>query len=44
MMAQGRNVVVLQRNHDPGGAKPNSFTHVFRVQDGKILHWIVITP
>jgi SnoaL-like domain len=44
IMRHGRNVVVLQRNWDPGAEIPNPFTHVFRIQDGKIAHWVLVAP
>lgn len=44
MLVQGRNVIVQQLNHDPGAAQPGPFTHVFRVQNGRIAHWILVAP
>ena len=44
MLSQGRNVIVQQLNWNPGAATPDPFTHVFRVQDGKIAHWILVAP
>lgn len=44
MLSQGRNVIVEQLNHNPGAAAPDPFTHVFRVQDRKIAHWILVAP
>jgi hypothetical protein len=41
---QGRNVIVLQRNLDPGAAQPNPFTHVYRLEDGKVAHWTLVAP
>ena len=42
MEVQGRNVVILQLNRDPGAAQPTLFLSVLRVEDGKIAHWILI--
>ncbi len=44
MLAQGRNVIVQQLNLNPGAATSDPFTHVFRVQDGKIAHWVLVAP
>jgi len=44
MMTQGRNVIVLQLNWDPGATEPNPFTSVFRIQDGKAAHWVLVAP
>ena len=44
MRVQGRNVIMLPLNWDPGAAAPNPFTSVLRIEDGRIAHWIVITP
>ena len=44
MEVQGRNVVILQLNRDPGAAQPIPFVSVLRVEDGKIAHWILIAP
>ena len=42
--AHGRNVVLLQLNRDPGASEPSSFISVFRVEDGKAAHWVLIAP
>jgi hypothetical protein len=44
MMVQGRNVVMLQLNWDPGATAPNPFTSVLRIEDGKIAHWVLVAP
>jgi hypothetical protein len=44
MMVQGRNVIMLQLNRDPGATVPNPFTSVLRIEDGRIAHWILIAP
>jgi hypothetical protein len=44
MMVQGRNVIMLQLNWDPGATAANPFTSVLRIEDGKIAHWILIAP
>ena len=40
----GRNVIVLQLNWDPGAAEPNAFTSVFRIEDGRVAHWVLVAP
>jgi hypothetical protein len=44
MATQGRNVIVQQLNWDPGAAEPNPFTSVFRIEDGRVAHWVLIAP
>ena len=44
LFSHGRNVVALQRNWDPGAAEPNPFISVFRIEEGKVAHWILIAP
>ena len=44
MLGWGRNVVALQRNWDPGAAEPNPFISIFRIEDGRVAHWILIAP
>jgi hypothetical protein len=44
MFGHGRNVVALQRNWDLGAAESTPFISVFRVEDGRIAHWILIAP
>jgi len=44
VVSQGRNVTFTQSNWDPGAAGPNYFTHVLRIQDGRIAHWILVAP
>jgi hypothetical protein len=41
---QGRNVIFLQWNWDPAAPSPNPFTHLLRIQDGRIAHWILLAP
>ncbi len=44
MDIQGRNVVMLQLNWDPGATQPNAFVSVLRIEDGQIAHWVLIAP
>lgn len=44
VMVQGRNVIVLQRNWDPGAPEPTSFVSTFRIEGGKVAHWILVAP
>lgn len=44
MAVQGRNVLMLQLNWDPGAADPNPFTSVLRIEDGKVAHWVLVAP
>jgi hypothetical protein len=44
MVSHGRNVVALQQNWDPGAAEPTPFISVFRIEDGRVAHWILIAP
>lgn len=44
MFSHGRNVVALQRNWDPGATEPTPFISVFRIEDGRIAHWVLIVP
>ena len=44
IVSHGRNVVALQRNWDPGATEPNPFISVFRIEDGRVAHWILIAP
>jgi hypothetical protein len=44
LVAHGRNVIALQRNVNPGSPERDAFTSVFRIEDGKVAHWILIAP
>lgn len=44
IFTHGRNVVLLQRNLNPGGSPPDPFISIYRVEDGRVAHWILIAP
>lgn len=42
--AHGRNLTAFQLNWDPGADAPNPFVSVFRIEDGKVAHWVLVAP